>query len=375
MSKMNEIQSMNNIILNGTNLRLNLNEGINSDNSSINEEVKRIKDNNKSVIIQNKTDIFGDLTSIIKSKIKQKNLLVNNKRKINSSLLNYTVSKKKEKKQYNINIKTFTNTTKENSEISSYSNKIKNNKKINPEIFVNKRTRNKINVDKVIIKKKASKDNKKFNINLLLTRFEEEQKKTSKKLEAKKQEIKEQEKKIYTGKPFIEKIKLKSYEKYSKDFLIRQKELNQDSIIKKNKLIEEIRKKKEQEYQIIQSNNIINKDKKKHLRNKSSDEWVDRLYNKDLKKRKMNQYILETVFIPNFKPDIEKKNVKSVLNKNKRTINKVLKEYKEKTNPDIIINYLNDNNIFEEKNKLLFRTKIFGKSYYRYSGKMNKSME
>ena len=64
-----------------------------------------------------------------------------------------------------------------------------------------------------------------------------------KRFDNKKKELKEKENMIYTGKPKITKKNIKS-DKYSKDFLIRQKELNDNLNTKKEKLIEEENKKK-----------------------------------------------------------------------------------------------------------------------------------
>ena len=64
------------------------------------------------------------------------------------------------------------------------------------------------------------------------------------------------------------------------------------------------------------------------------------------------------------------------MNKNKNRINKVIKEYNQKTNPQVIINYLNTNQNSENQNEALFRNKIFGKSANKYiNKKINNSME
>ena len=395
---MTEIKAPKKDSLNNLELVLDLNSNINSENSVSNKDLNNNKENKEINIVKKNSEIFGDLTPIIRNKIKLKNLGKNNNNRNrsyikNSSLLTYTDTRRKQKEKSqdnlninininNININTISSKTKDNSQYSLNSNKIKSNKKyINPEIFINKRNTNQKNNNNInTIGKTLSLENpKKFNLNSMLNRFEEEQKKANKKFENKKQEIKEQEKKIYTGKPSITKTKLKNYEKYSKDFLTRQKELNDDLIQKKKKLIEENNKKKEEEYKLIASQNIcINKDKnkKKYFRNKSSDHWVERLYIQDPEKRKLNQYYLNKAFIPSFKPDIEKKNIKNVLCKNKMQINKVLKEYEENNNPELIINYLNINKNIEDNNEQLFRNKIFGKPWYKYTNnKINNSIE
>jgi len=391
--KMTEIKPINKNLLKNLELDLASNKEITSDNSSIiNKESNNIKGNKQINIVQNNLDIFGDITSIIKNKIKIKISSKNNnytkrnktERKNKSPFKNFTETKNHEKFLYNlnnninniniININTFSATTKDNSQISLNSNKIKTKKRINPELFINKRNKN--NENKVV-KSLSLESQKKINLNAMLNRFEEERKKASEKFEIKKQEMKEKEEKIYTGKPLVSKTKLTNYEKYSKDFLIRQKELYDDLIKKKKKLIEENNKKKEEEYKLITSQNILlNKNKKKYHRNKSSDHWVDRLYKQDTQKRKMERYCLDTAFVPSFKPNIEKKNVKNILDKNKTQLNKVLKEYEENTNPELIINYLNTNKNSDYNNQKLFRNKIFGKPWHKFCNKkINNSIE
>ena len=389
---MSEIEPINKDLLKNLELDLASNKDITSDNSSLNKKSNNIKENNQINIVKNNLDIFGDLSSIIKNKIKIKILSKNNnntkgnktERKNNSPFKSFTETKNKEKFQVNlnnninniniININTFSSTTKDNSQISLNSNKIKTKKKINPELFINKRNKN--NENKVV-KALSLENQKKIDLKTMLNRFEKERKKASEKFETKKQEIKEQEKKIYTGKPLITKTRLTNYEKYSKDFLVRQKELYDDLIKRKKKLIEENNQKKEEEYKLITSQNILlNKTKKKYHRNKSSDHWVDRLYKQDAKKRKMERYYLDKAFIPSFKPNIEKKNIKNILDKNKTQINKVLKKYEENTNPELIIDYLNTNKNVEDNNEQLFRNKIFGKPWHKfYNKKINNSIE
>jgi len=389
---MSEIEPINKDLLKNLELDLASNKDITSDNSSLNKKSNNIKGNNQINIVKNNLDIFGDLTPIIKNKIKIKILSKNNnntkgnktERKNNSPFKSFTETKNKEKFQVNlnnninniniININTFSSTTKDNSQISLNSNIIKIKKKINPELFINKRNKN--NENKVV-KTLSLENQKKIDLKTMLNRFEKERKKASEKFETKKQEIKEQEKKIYTGKPLITKTRLTNYEKYSKDFLVRQKELYDDLIKRKKKLIEENNQKKEEEYKLITSQKILlNKTKKKYHRNKSSDHWVDRLYKQDTKKRKMERYYLDKAFIPSFKPNIEKKNIKNILDKNKTQINKVLKKYEENTNPELIIDYLNTNKNVEDNNEQLFRNKIFGKPWHKFNNKkINNSIE
>ena len=365
--------------LNKANLELNLKDIEISDSSSTNNNhIFTPKKENK--LVNKRIDRFGDLTEIIKKNV-IKTLLDNNKaysnKKNQSVLLTLSSSKKQKNKQNNINIITNTNSaTKTSSQNSLNSNNTKHNSKINPELFVNKKPSKKKNYSNIVGKKEFSIEKKKFDFNSVLNRFEEEMKKTKKRFEAKKEKIKEQEKQIFTGKPNISKSTLKKYEKYSKDFLIRQKELNEALNKKKKKFIDELNQKKEEEYQKIISDNILNKKKKNYIRSKSCDDWVERLYKEDTKKRKMEKYYLEQTIIPSFQPFIPKKNINKIMNKNKNRINKVIKEYNQKTNPQVIINYLNTNQISENQNEALFRNKIFGKSTNKYiNKKINNSME
>ena len=365
--------------LNKANLELNLKDIEISDSSSTNNNhIFTTKKENK--LVNKRIDRFGDLTEIIKKNV-IKTLLDNNKAYSNKKnqlvLLTLSSSKKQKNKQNNINIITNTNSaTKTSSQNSLNSNNIKHNSKINPELFVNKKPSKNKNNSNIVGKKEFSIEKKKFDFNSVLNRFEEEMKKTKKRFEAKKEKIKEQEKQIFTGKPNISKSTLKKYEKYSKDFLIRQKELNEALNKKKKKFIDELNQKKEEEYQKIISDNILNKKKKNYIRSKSCDDWVERLYKEDTKKRKMEKYYLEQTIIPSFQPFIPKKNINKIMNKNKNRINKVIKEYNQKTNPQVIINYLNTNQISENQNEALFRNKIFGKSTNKHiNKKINNSME
>ena len=366
--------------LNKANLELNLKDIEISDSSSTNNNNHIFTPKKENKLINKRIDRFGDLTEIIKKNV-IKTLLDNNKaysnKKNQSVLLTLSSSKKQKNKQNNINIITNTNSaTKTSSQNSLNSNNIKHNSKINPELFVNKKPSKNKNNSNIVGKKEFSIEKKKFDFNSVLNRFEEEMKKTKKRFEAKKEKIKEQEKQIFTGKPNISKSTLKKYEKYSKDFLIRQKELNEALNKKKKKFIDELNQKKEEEYQKIISDNILNKKKKNYIRSKSCDDWVERLYKEDTKKRKMEKYYLEQTIIPSFQPFIPKKNINKIMNKNKNRINKVIKEYNQKTNPQVIINYLNTNQISENQNEALFRNKIFGKSANKYiNKKINNSME
>ena len=90
----------------------------------------------------------------------------------------------------------------------------------------------------------------------------------------------------------------------------------------------------------------------------------------------MEQYYLEQSILPSFKPFIPKKDIKKVIKGDENQIDKVIKKYNEKTNPEVIINYLNKKKIFENQNLTLFRNKIFGKSKHKYiNKKINNSMQ
>ena len=372
----------NDLILNNENIELNLKDIENSESSCINN-IKDILEVKKEPILRKRyIDRFGDLTEIIKNNIKLKTMIDNKKakshKKNKSVLLTLSSSKKRKNKFNNINLITFTNSaTKDSSQISLNSNYIKYKNIINFDLFINKKSLKNKNKSNTVVKKQYSIDKKKSNFNSMLNRFEEELQKTKKKLEAKKEKIKEKEKLIYTGKPNITKTNLKKYQKYSKDFLVRQKELNEELNKKKKKLIDQANKRKEEEYQIIISNSILNKNKRNnYIKSKSCDDWVERLYKKETLKRKMEQNYLEQSIKPSFKPFLPKKDIKKVINGDKNRINKVIKTYNKKANPQIIINYLNTKKNSENQNEELFRNKIFGKYTHKYiNKKINNSMQ
>ena len=371
----------NDLILNNENIELNLKDIENSESSCINN-IKDILEVKKEPILRKRyIDRFGDLTEIIKNNIKLKTMIDNKKakshKKNKSVLLTLSSSKKPKNKLNNINLITHTNSaTKDSSQISLNSNYIKYKNIINFDLFINKKSIKNKNKSNTVVKKQYSIDNKKSNFNSMLNRFEEELQKTKKKLEAKKEKIKEKEKLIYTGKPNITKTNLKKYQKYSKDFLVRQKELNEELNKKKKKLIDQANKKKEEEYQKIISKNILNKNKKNYIKNKSFDDWVERLSQQKTAKRQIEQYYLEQSILPSFKPFIPKKDIKKVIKGDENQIDKVIKKYNEKTNPEIIINYLNKKKIYENQNLTLIRNKIFAKSKHKYiNKKINNSMQ
>ena len=355
--------------------------------SEILEVKNNVKENNLIKTDKKNKDIFGDLTSIIKNKIKAKVLLKNKffdcrnksnksiKEKNYSALLTFNDSKRKEQYIENFHKNTFVNTistTKDNSQTLENSYKIQKMRKINPEVFINKKNpKNKNNKINEKEKPTTNEPKKKFDYNLMLNRFEEERKKASKNLEAKKQKIKEEENKINTNKPLLTNKKIINYGKYSKDFLIRQKEINDNVIKKKEKLIEEKNKKEEEDYKIIRSKNITKKNKKKNLRNKSDDTWVNRLYNQDTEKRKIKKLNLEKSLIPTFKPLIlENRNKKNRFEKYKTLINELIMENREKNDPELLNNYLTNNkNKKEESYKYIYRNKISGITIKKFRSK------
>ena len=287
----------NETLLNNVNFKLNLKDLENSYSSSTNNIKNILIEKKETKVGKRHIDRFGDLTEIIKNNIISKSLLENNKAKShkknkNKSVLLILNSPKKQKnKQNNIKLITFTNsTTKDSSKISLNSNYIKNNHKINLELFINKKTINNKNKSNTFGKKETI-EKKKYDINLMVNRVEEELQKVKKQFEAKKEKIREKENKIYSGKPNIIKNS-KNYQKYSNDFLVRQKELNEELNKKKKKLIDEAKQKKEEEYQKIISKNILNKNKKNYIKNKSFDDWVERLSQQKTAKRQIEQYYL-----------------------------------------------------------------------------------
>ena len=163
-------------------------------------------------------------------------------------------------------------------------------------------------------------------------------------------------------------------EKLSKKFLTRQKELNDKLNQKKKKLIEENEKKKEKEYKKIISESIITKKNKKFKRNKSDDQFIDRLYKQDVKKRKMERDYMQNIFLPTFKPNVPKKKLNKSMDKINQ-IETVLNKYNEKQNPQLLIDYFTkNNNKKNEDSENLFRQKIFHK-FVKKSKKRSNSVD
>ena len=323
----------------------------------------------------NTNDMFGDLTSIIKDKIKMKatrNAKGNNKnKKIRLSTASAEISTKEKNKRLNnrnnrLNLSSTSIFSTKKKPISTssvpkiYRSKILKKPKKNPELFVNKNTSaNKSAINGALTSKK--KDRKKINFNDVLKRFDEEKNAAKKKFDNKKKELKDQENKICTGKPtFISRKKNdKKYNKFTKDFLTRQKEMSETYQKNKKKLIEEDKIKKEKEFKNIKKDSILAKKMKKYRKNKSSDEWVDRLAKEDPKKRKMERDFMENISLPTFKPLVPKRLNKSVDKINK--IGEVLDKYSKKKNPQLLIDYFSKNNQKFEDSDKLFRQKLFNK--------------
>ena len=340
----------------------NNDNSITKDEKSLNEKV-------------NKKDVFGDLTSIIKDKIKTRNIKENNKnKKIRLLSASSILSTEAKKKKY---INNLPSTTKSKNSTIIYNSKTKNikanssvpknnnNSKIikktkkNPELFINKIKKNEKN-EKTQNLTARKEEKRKINFDDVLKRFDEEKKTAKKRFDNKKKELKNKENQIYTGKPNISKKIGNKYDKYSKDFLVRQKELNDNLNLKKKKLIEENNKKKEKEYQNIISNSIMAKKMKKYKRHKSDDEWVDRLYEQDVKKRKIKRDYMQEAFLPTFQPYLPKKNFNRSIDKINQ-IEEVLDKYNEKQNPQLLIDYLSKNNQKCEDSDNLFRQRVFNK--------------
>ena len=250
----------------------------------------------------------------------------------------------------------------------------RNNKKIkkNPEIYVNKNADKKNNNGNLTERTERKENQKKINFNDVLKRFDEEKKKGQAKFDNKKKELKDKESKIYTGKPKISKKIGNKYDKYSKDFLIRQKELNENSNLKKKKLIEEDNKKKEKEYKKIISDSIVAKKMKKFKKNRSDDQWVERLYKEDAKKRKIERETMQNAYLPTFKPYLPKKKLFNNSVDKINQIDEVLDKYNEKQNPQLLIDYFSKNNKkFIDYSDNLFRQKIFNKKNKKRSNSMD----
>lgn len=420
--------SSNNInkeLLTEIELEMKSNNDTNSDIMSIDNDIKKkeiISENGKSEFTEikfikkyietnnnindehsnkiNNEDEFGDLTSIIKNNIKTRNTMENNKNKkirlLSASSILSTEEKKK--KCYN-NLKLISTTREKNprvlpnsknkklkpnlsmpkyniNKMNKNNNTLKDIKKVNKnrknvELFINKNKDREKNFGNLTTRKD---EKKKTNFNEVLKRFEEENKAAKKRLENKRKELKDKENINNTGKPNILKKNKGGEDKLPKKFLTRQKELNDKLNQKKKKLIEENEKKKEKEYKKIISESIITKKNKKFKRNKSDDQFIDRLYKQDVKKRKMERDYMQNIFLPTFKPNVPKKKLNKSMDKINQ-IETVLNKYNEKQNPQLLIDYFTkNNNKKNEDSENLFRQKIFHK-FVKKSKKRSNSVD
>jgi hypothetical protein len=265
--------------------------------------------------------------------------------------------------------------TKGNSSMPKNKNKnntnIKKGKK-NPELYVNKgvdknrkgnlKTHN--SQSTISNGSMTTKKSKKINFDDVLKRFDEEKKLAQQNFDKKKKALKDQENLENPGKPKVNKKSGKNMDKFAKDFLTRQKEMNDNLNKKKKKLIEEDNKKKEKEYKQIVKNSINNK--KKYRRNRSDDQWVERLYKEDTKRRKVELDIMQNALKPTFKPTLPpRRHMNRSVERMGRSkeIGDVLDKYNEKQNPQLLIDYMtrNEKDIGEESHQLM-RQKIFNKT-------------
>ena len=364
----------------------------NSNNDNQNNDKIKAKEEeiekDKSPETTNLKDAFGDLTSIIKDKIKAK-VKENNKPKKTrvlsasgmSGITNADKNNKLNESKHSSIVNTVANSSAAN--IDSYSKNTKN-KKIKANISAPKNSKdeitkkNKKKAELFINKKKnenndsmknngnltsRKNDTKKSNFNEVLKRFEEDKKAKEKKLDDKRKELIDKEISLCTGKPQITKMKKgNTSDKYSKDFLVRQKEINDNLNLKKQRLIEEENKKKEKEYQKIIDDSILHKKMKKLNKNGSDDQWVERLYKEDTKKRKIEKEYMEEAAMPSFQPYVYKK--KKKCNKSVEKIGDVLEKYKENQNPQLLIDYYSKNNKKDNCDNL-FRKKLFNKNAHK----------
>ena len=343
-------------------------------------------------------DALGDLTPIIKEKIKAK-VKENNKVKKTRGLSVSGISSTRYLERNNkildsmqsSRLNTFSNTNygnmdsnsknkkniknlknlKSKANISAPKKNTKNDKtkkiKKKAELFVNKKRNDKTDLMKMngnLTSWKNEKKNIKFND--VLKRFEEEKKTAKKRFDNKKKELKDKEKLICTGKPKILKKKGMNNDKYSKDFLERQKELDDHLKLKKQRLKEEDNKKKEKEYQKIKNDSIFHKKTKKIRKSGSEDHWVERLYKEDTKQRKIKKECLEQATMPTFRPFLPKKK----LNKSADKIGDVIEKYSARQNPQLLIDYISKNNKIDKTDNL-FRQKIFNKFCNKNKKKSN----
>ena len=140
--------------------------------------------------------------------------------------------------------------------------------------------------------------------------------------------------------------------------------------MKRKKLIEEDNKKKEKEYQKIISDSLMYKRMKKYKKHKSDDQWVERLYKEDTKKRKIEKEFMEKALLPTFKPNLPKKRFNRSVDKINQ-IGNVLEEYNEKPNPQLLIDYFSKNKKKFEDSDNLFRQKILGKFSHKHKKRSN----
>ena len=101
---------------------------------------------------------------------------------------------------------------------------------------------------------------------------------------------------------------------------------------------------------------------KKFKKNRSDDQWVDRLYKQDTKKRKIEREYIQNAYLPTFKPYLPKKKLFNNIVDRINQIDNVLEEYNEKKNPQLLIDYFSKNKKkFIDYLDNLFRQKIFNK--------------
>jgi len=102
---------------------------------------------------------------------------------------------------------------------------------------------------------------------------------------------------------------------------------------------------------------------KKFNKNRSDEQWVERLYKEDAKKRKIERETMQNAYLPTFKPYLPKKKLFNNSVDKINQIDEVLDKYNEKQNPQLLIDYFSKSNIkFIDYSDNLFRQKIFNKN-------------
>ncbi len=204
-----------------------------------------------------------------------------------------------------------------------------------------------LNTDTNETQAKKANEQPNVNVNEMIERFKEDQKKRNKRIEQKREELINNEKKLYTYKPVLNKKSKKLESGNKESFLERQKKYEERAKQREERYKEDLKKKEEEK---INKNSYIyrrNKNKKDDEKKTDYKTTIKNLYEwESTRKKKLERKLKEKKDKPDaqntFRPKINKKSCSLAKNNKNRT-----KE------PDVFERLAHEDKLLKEKKQLL----------------------